>query len=147
MKINTEKFGICVVCGDDKKGKSEIVAHIKKYNLSKDTAETDKILMLENPENNLHPAEQTVYAEMYVEILKERNGKMLLITNSFHYLEAFVFFIEKHGIRQSARFYTIHNGEISESSEPYDAMASLSQPSFDLTDMKFEFETKGGDAE
>ena len=139
MKIDIEKFGICVVCGNDEKVKSEIIAHVRKHNMSVDVKEL--IFIVENPEDNTHPEIQTVYAELYAIIAKD--AKMLLTTNSFHFLNAFDFFMEKHGVDQSVLFYTVHNGKISESLSPYDVMKNLSQPSFDLTDMKFEFEMEG----
>lgn len=139
MKFDIEKFGICVVCGNDEKGKSEIIAHVRKHNMSVDVKEL--IFIVENPENGTHPEIQTVYAELYAIIAK--GSKMLLTTNSFHFLEAFMFFMEKHGVEQSVLFYTVHNGNIKEASDPYDVFENLSQPSFDLADMKFEFEMEG----
>ena len=99
------------------------------------------IFIVDNPENGTHPEVQTVYAELYAILAK--GGKMLLTTNSFHFLEAFVFFMEKYGVDKSVLFYTVHNGKISESSDPYDVFENLSQPSFDLADMKLEFEMEG----
>lgn len=82
-----------------------------------------------------------MYAELYAIIAKD--AKMLLTTNIFHFLEAFDFFMEKHGVDQSVLFYTVHNGKISESLSPYDVMENLSQPSFDLARLKMEFEMDG----
>ena len=53
MKIDIEKFDICVMCGDDERGKSEIIAHVRKHNMSVDVKEL--IFIVENPEDNTHP--------------------------------------------------------------------------------------------
>lgn len=140
MKIDIEKFGICVLCGDDEKSKSEIISYIRKHNMTVNAKEL--ILIAENPENNTHPELQTVYAELYAIIAESK--KILLTTNSFHFLEAFIFFTEKYGVKNPVLFYTVHNGRISEYSDPYDVMKNLSQLVFDLADLKFEYETERG---
>lgn len=143
MKIDIEKFGICVVCGNDEDGKDEIVKYVRRHNLTKDVPKNGRVRIIQNPERNLHPEEQTDYAEMFVQELKEKIDKLLLTTNSFHFLEAFLFFMEKYDIPYPVHFFTVHNSSISESPEPYGVMKNLSQPSFDLEDMKFEFEMEG----
>ncbi|MDE6426301.1 MAG: hypothetical protein K2K89_09235 [Ruminococcus sp.] len=100
----------------------------------------EKVWIVRNSENTLHPETQTRYAEIYVKLFKENKEKILLSTNSFHFLEAFLFFMEKHGIGEKIRFYVVNNGNITKSSDPYNAFANLSQPSFDIADMKFEYE-------
>lgn len=100
---------------------------------------------MEEPENTRHPETQTRYAEIYVKLFKENKEKILLSTNSFHFLEAFLFFMEKHGIGEKIRFYVVNNGNINKSSDPYNAFKNLSQASFDLAEMKFEYEMEGSE--
>ncbi|MCM1223146.1 MAG: hypothetical protein NC548_52715 [Lachnospiraceae bacterium] len=74
---------------------------------------------------------------MYISV-KCRN--VILATNSFHYLEAFLFYLQKYEAYGNVHFYLAENGNIRTSDSPYDIMKNLSQPAFDLADEKFAYE-------
>lgn len=103
------------------------------------------VLILDEPEIHLHPEWQLIYAELIVMLQKTFDLTILLVTHSFHFLESLKFFIDKYGITERGNFYTPQKSEngfiITETDDAlYDAMKSLSNPSFKLTDLKFELE-------
>lgn len=141
MEKDIKISGICVMVGNDEAVKSAVIRRIQNKNMTMPSAE--RVWIVENPENNLHPEMQTEYTEMYVE-MAEDHGKMLVTTNSFHFLEAFIFFMQQNEVYDTAGFYTVQNGKVLYSSNPHDAYENLSQPSYDLAEMKIEYEMKGG---
>lgn len=103
------------------------------------------VLILDEPEIHLHPEWQLIYAELIVMLQKTFDLTILLVTHSFHFLESLKFFIDKYGITERGNFYTPQKSKngfiITETDDAlYDAMKSLSNPSFKLTDLKFELE-------
>lgn len=141
MERDIKISGICVMVGNDEAVKSAVIRRIQNKNMTMPYSE--RVWIIENPENNLHPEMQTSYAETYAKMAEE-HGKMLVTTNSFHFLEAFIFFMQQNEVYDTARFYTVQNGKVLYSSNPQDAYRSLSQPAFDLADMKLESEMERG---
>lgn len=154
IKINIKVDGITVMCGENlwdifsaiENADMPDMICIKNDKELKSVVDNDDIsrILIVNPENCLHPKWQTYCADMIVVVAKKYNKKILLTTNSFHFLESLVFFIEKYGYTQPVEYCLIHNKESFDISDsPYDVMKSLSEPSFDLADMKLEFEMEG----
>ena len=105
------------------------------------------VLIIDKPEAYMHPEWQLVYAEVIVLLQKALDLTVLIITHSFHFLESLDFFMKKHGSFDRSNFYIPRKTKcgagytIAESADNlHDIMKSLSQPVFDLSDMKFEFE-------
>ena len=103
------------------------------------------VLILDEPEIHLHPEWQLIYAELIVLLQKVFDLTILIVTHSFHFLESLQFFINKHGISESGNYYiprkTTEGFEISFSEDNFhEMMKSLSNATFELTDMKFEYE-------
>ncbi len=106
---------------------------------------SEDVLILDEPEIHLHPEWQLIYAELIVFLQKEFDLTILIATHSFHFLESLKFFTEKYGIPDRGNFYMPKKTEggyaIDEEDNTLESlMKSLSQPVFDLSDMKFEFE-------
>ncbi len=105
----------------------------------------EDVLILDEPEIHLHPEWQMLYAELIVLLQREFDLTILIATHSFHFLESLKFFTEKYGIPERGNFYITRKTEggyaIDEEDNTLESiMKSLSQPEFDLSDMKFEFE-------
>lgn len=105
----------------------------------------EDVLILDEPEIHLHPEWQMLYAELIVLLQREFDLTILIATHSFHFLESLKFFTEKYGIPERGNFYITRKTEggyaIDEEDNTLESlMASLAQPVFDLSDMKFEFE-------
>ena len=105
----------------------------------------EDVLILDEPEIHLHPEWQMLYAELIVLLQKKFDLTILVVTHSFHFLESLKFFTEKYGIPDRGSFYMPKKTEggyaIDEEDNTLQSlMKSLSQPVFDLSDMKFEFE-------
>ncbi len=105
----------------------------------------EDVLILDEPEIHLHPEWQMLYAELIVLLQREFDLTILIATHSFHFLESLKFFTEKYGIPERGNFYITRKTEggyaIDEEDNTLESlMESLSQPVFDLSDMKFEFE-------
>ena len=105
----------------------------------------EDVLILDEPEIHLHPEWQLIYAELIVLLQKTFDLTILVVTHSFHFLESLKFFTEKYGIPDRGSFYMPKKTEggyaiDEEDSTLQSLMESLSQPVFDLSDMKFEFE-------
>lgn len=103
------------------------------------------VLILDEPEIHLHPEWQLVYAELIVLLQKTFDLTVLLVTHSFHFLEALNFFMYKYNITHRGNFYTTQQSKngfiISETDNALqDLMKNLSEPSFKLADWKFELE-------
>lgn len=105
----------------------------------------EDVLILDEPEIHLHPEWQTLYAELIVLLQKEFDLTILIATHSFHFLESLKFFTEKYRIPERGNYYITRKTEGGYAIDQEDntlesLMGSLSQPVFDLSDMKFEFE-------
>lgn len=105
----------------------------------------EDVLILDEPEIHLHPEWQMLYAELIVLLQREFDLTILIATHSFHFLESLKFFTEKYGIPERGNFYITRKTEggyaiDEEDNALQNIMKSLSQPEFDLSDMKFEFE-------
>ncbi|MDE5946736.1 MAG: ATP-binding protein, partial [Oscillospiraceae bacterium] len=103
------------------------------------------VLILDEPEIHLHPEWQLIYAELIVLLQKTFDLTILLATHSFHFLESLKFFIDKYNITERGNFYNPQKSKngyiITETNDAlYDSMDSLSKPSFDLAQLKMEFE-------
>ncbi len=103
------------------------------------------VLILDEPEIHLHPEWQLIYAELIVLLQKVFDLTILIVTHSFHFFESLLFFVDKHGISERGNYYipreTPEGFEISSSENSiHEMMKSLSNPTFELTDMKFEYE-------
>ena len=105
----------------------------------------EDVLILDEPEIHLHPEWQMLYAELIVLLQREFGLTILIATHSLHFLESLRFFTEKYGIAERGSFYITKMTEggyaiDEEDNSLQNIMKSLSQPEFDLSDMKFEFE-------
>ena len=66
---------------------------------------TKDVLILDEPEIHLHPDWQLVYAELIVVLQKVFDLTILLVTHSFHFLEAIRFYMDKYEIAERGNFY------------------------------------------
>lgn len=69
------------------------------------------VLILDEPEINLHPSWQVVYAELVVLLQKEYNLTILLSTHSPYFLSAIEAFSKKYDIVNKCTFYLSDNDE------------------------------------
>jgi predicted ATPase len=67
--------------------------------------EDNGILILDEPEVNLHPKWQLAFAELIVLIQKEFNLHVLLTTHSPYFLDAIEVYSRKHGITDKCKYY------------------------------------------
>jgi len=72
-------------------------------------------------------------AERNARDIAENGWFTVLMTNSFHYLETFLFYLKKYEADDNIHFYLVKDGDFTTSCEPYDCLKSLSQPSANLT--------------
>ena len=63
------------------------------------------VILLDEPENNLHPAWQLLFAELLILIQKEFDMRVLLNTHSPYFLDAIETFSAKHAIQDKCKFY------------------------------------------
>ena len=105
------------------------------------------VLIIDKPEAYMHPEWQLVYAEVVVLLQKALDLTVLITTHSSHFLRSLDFFMKKHGSFDRSNFYIPRKTKrgagytIAESADNlHDIMKSLSQPVFDLSNMKLEFE-------
>lgn len=68
-------------------------------------------LILDEPEINMHPALQIVYAELIVLIQKEFGMHILLNTHSPYFVDAMEVYTVLHGIADKCRYYLAENSE------------------------------------
>lgn len=124
---------IAVVCGEIEAEKEELIEKI--------SAENDmNFINIINPETNYHPKKQSLSAENWARHISVKRCNVILTTNSFHYLDAFLFYLEKYNVNCDICFYLVKDGFYTTSREPYDVMKNLSQPTLDLADEKFTYE-------
>lgn len=74
----------------------------------------NSILILDEPEINLHPAWQIKYAEILVLLQKQMNIRMLITTHSPYFAEAIEVFSKKYEIEGNCKYYLTalnHNGD------------------------------------
>ena len=105
---------------------------------------TKDVLILDEPEIHLHPDWQLVYAELIVVLQKVFDLTILLVTHSFHFLEAIRFYMDKYEIAERGNFYIpkpIDGGFMFTNSDDnlQKMMESLSNATFRLEDMKFDY--------
>lgn len=103
------------------------------------------VLILDEPEIHLHPDWQLVYAELIVVLQKVFDLTILLVTHSFHFLESISFFMDKYDIANRGNYYIptpVEGGYSFVDSEDNikKIMKSLSQATFKLSDMKFDYD-------
>lgn len=67
------------------------------------------VLILDEPEINLHPSWQLIYAEIIVLLQKEYNLTILLSTHSPYFLSAIEAFSKKHNISDKCKYYLSEN--------------------------------------
>lgn len=114
----------------------------EKRKLIDDITKNSDMTFLEiiNPETNCHPKKQSFSAENTARSISVKCWNTILTTNSFHYLEAFLFYLQKYEAYDNVHFYLAENGNVHTSDNPCDIMKNLSQPTFDLADEKTCFE-------
>lgn len=124
---------IAVVCGEIETEKMKLIDDIRENpNMA--------FITIINPETNCHPKKQSFTAENIARSISVKCWNTVLTTNSFHYLEAFLFYLQKYGADNNLHFYLVENGNVRTSDNPCDIMKNLSQPTFDLADEKTCFE-------
>jgi hypothetical protein len=67
------------------------------------------ILIIDEPETNLHPEWQLTFAEILVSLQKDLNMKLMLATHSPYFLNAVEVFSEKYDIKDKCRYYLTEN--------------------------------------
>lgn len=67
--------------------------------------EDNGTLILDEPEIQLHPEWQVLFAEIIVLLQKEFNMHILLNTHSPYFIEAIEVFVDKHGVKDKSCFY------------------------------------------
>jgi predicted ATPase len=71
------------------------------------------VLLLDEPEVNLHPEWQLKYAELLVMLQKEFNLNILLTTHSPYFLNAIEVYAQKNGVSKKCNYYlTEANGDV-----------------------------------
>ena len=63
------------------------------------------ILIIDEPENNLHPEWQILYAELIILIQREFNLRVLLTTHSPYFLNAVEVYAMKHEVVDNCKYY------------------------------------------
>lgn len=69
----------------------------------------DTLLIIDEPEINLHPEWQVKYAEILVLLQKYLNVKLYINTHSSYMLEAFDLYSKKYSIQSKTNFYLLEN--------------------------------------
>ncbi|MCI2928382.1 ATP-binding protein [Staphylococcus hominis] len=69
----------------------------------------DTLLIIDEPEINLHPEWQVKYAEILVLLQKYLNVKLYINTHSSYMLEAFDLYSKKYNIQSKTNFYLLEN--------------------------------------
>lgn len=65
------------------------------------------VLILDEPEINLHPAWQLIFAELIIILQKEFNLTVLLSTHSPYFLNALDVYAYKYEIQDKCKFYSV----------------------------------------
>ena len=89
---------------------SDIILRLQ-YILGNDSVERDRILILDNPENNLHPEWQVAYARYIVLLQKKLNLHIVITTHSPFFLKAIEKASEEYDISEKCHYYYAHNDE------------------------------------
>lgn len=119
---------IAVVCGEIEAEKEKLIEKI--------SAENDmNFICIINPETDSHPKKQVLSAENWVRHISVKRCNVILTTNSIHYFEAFLTYLNKYGLRDSIHFYLAENGNAYISDNPQIIYKNLGQPTFDLDDV------------
>ncbi len=124
---------IIIVGGEVEAEKKKVIDEIVE---NSDTA----FLKIINQEANCHPKKQSLSAENFAKTIAVKKQNAIMTTNSFHFLEAFLFYLQKYGVYENIEFYLVKDGKSSISYASYDIMKNLSQPIYDLADEKFAYE-------
>lgn len=82
---------------------------ILKRLLGNGTIQQNGVLILDEPENHLHPAWQILFAEVIVLIQKVFGVHILLNTHSPYFLNAIDVYARKHSIAEDCRYYLAKN--------------------------------------
>ncbi|MCM1221384.1 MAG: hypothetical protein NC548_43585 [Lachnospiraceae bacterium] len=103
-EVDPETVGhIAVVCGEIEAEKEKLIEKI--------SAENDmNFINIINPETYCHPKKQILSAENWARHISVKHCNVILTTNSFHYLEAFLFYLEKYNVNGNIRFYLVKDG-------------------------------------
>jgi predicted ATPase len=75
------------------------------YAMEKGCITQDTVLVLDEPEINLHPAWQLRYAEILVRMQKSLRLKMIMTTHSPYFMEAIELYSRKYGIQDRCHYY------------------------------------------
>ena len=82
-------------------------------------------IILDEPEIHLHPEWQKLLAEVIILIQKEFNMHILINSHSPYFINAIDVYAEKHGIRDTCKFYLATGGVDSNTSELVDVSNDL----------------------
>lgn len=106
----------------------------------------DDVIILDDPENYLHPDIQLLYTELLVLIQKTFQLKLLIVTHNFHFIESLDFFSMKYEIHDKLHYYFPEYKDygycFSDSEDNYQKiLESLSHSTFQLSEMQYEYES------
>ena len=77
--------------------------------LSMGLLSSDSIIIFDEPEINLHPEWQLLYAQIVVILQQVYDIKILLTTHSPYFLKAIKMYAQKDGIMDKCKFYSAEN--------------------------------------
>ena len=89
-------------------------------------------LIIDEPENHLHPKWQLEFAKLIVEIAK-LNNRVLVNSHSPYMIEALQRYSDKEGVKEKTNFYLAKQGIIEDKSSLGEIFEQLSEP-FDTFD-------------
>lgn len=138
LKAMENKPLIIVVGGEIEDEKKKVIDDIKKENSD------ISFLEIINQEANCHPKKQSLSAENFARRIAVKEQNAIMTTNSFHFLEAFLFYLQKYeAYNGNVHFYLVENGNVKKSDNSHDIMKNLSQPAFDLANERLAYEMEG----
>lgn len=82
---------------------------VMEYALENGCITENSIVILDEPEINLHPDWQLKYAEILIRMQKEMNLKLLITTHSPYFLDALEVYSAKYKIADKCRYYLTRN--------------------------------------
>ncbi|NKD52508.1 AAA family ATPase [Staphylococcus hominis] len=94
----------------------------------------DTLLIIDEPEINLHPEWQVKYAEILVLLQKYLNVKLYINTHSSYMLEAFDLYSKKYSIQSKTNFYLLENYSSEELKEELTPIFKQLNGAFNLLD-------------
>lgn len=104
--------------------------------------EKEDLLILDEPEINLHPKWQIIYAELIVKLQKKYDLTILLCSHSPFFIKAIKIFSVKYDIKNKTRFYLSSNNtdgysEINDVTQNIDLVfRNLAEPYFALSELE-----------